>query len=220
MDNSERLEFLRLKLDDGIITIEELREFCTLNFPPREGMRVMDVQEFIPDDTLVAFDWLCNWWILPEYPTHLPKPNLLAFLWGIYVPLDNPGTAVTTKFIEFINRGRAYCEANGLNPDQPTADPEALRKERNRTRMARARAARKVPDRELPDPTLKAKVRELEAQIQRLKELAKLDDVRCRDNVVSYQQLMMDAANKRKAVAQQYREAIEAVRNQISNLTQ
>lgn len=220
MSSNERLEFLRLKLDDGIITVDELREFCTLNFPPREGMRVMSVQEFIPDDTLVAFEWLSNWWILPEYPTHLPKPNLLAFLWAIYVPLDNPGTAVTTKFIEFINRGRAYCEANGLNPDQPTTDPEALRKERNRTRMARARAARKVPDKELPDPTIKRQVRELEAQILRLKEQAKAVDIVHRDKVLEHQQLMIQAATDRKTAAQEHRDAIDALRNQISNLTQ
>lgn len=220
MSSTERLELLRAKLDDGIITVDEVREFCTLNFPVREGMRLMPVLEFIPDDTIIAFDWLCNWWILPEYPRELPKPNLLAFLWAIYVPLDNPGTPITTKFVEFINKGRAYCEANGLNPDQPMTNDDTLRKARNRTRMARARAARKVPDKELNDPTLKRQVRELEAQIQRLKELAKSDDIRCRDAVVNYQQLMVDAATERKAVAQQYRDTIDALRNQISNLTQ
>lgn len=219
-EQSERLELLRLKLDDGIITVEELREFCALNFPAREGMTKIPVEFFIPDDTLVAFDWLCKWWVLPEYPRELPKPNLLAFLWNIYVPLDAMGGPITDRFIDFVQRGRAYCEANGLNPDQPTPDPEALRKERNRTRMARARAARKIPDRELRDPTIKRQVRELEAQIQRLKELAKLDDIRCRDAVIEHQRLMVEAATERKAMAQHYRDTIEALRIQISNLTQ
>jgi hypothetical protein len=219
-EQSERLEFLRLKLDDGIITVEELREFCFLNFPPREGMHIMPIEHFIPDDTIVAFDWLCNWWILPEYPKHLPKPSLLAFLWAIYIPLDTQGVPITTKFMEFVAKGRAYCEANGLNPDQPMSNDDTLRKARNRTRMARARAARKVPDRELPDPAIKGKVRLLEANIQKIKEQAKAEDIRCRDNVVKYQQLMVEAATERKAVAQQHRDAIDAVRIQITNLTQ
>jgi hypothetical protein len=216
----QRLELLRVILDDGLITIEELREFCSLNFPPREGMQLIPIEHFIPDDTLQAFDWLCNWWILSEYPRELPKPNLLAFLWAIYVPLDSSGGPVTSKFMEFIAKGRAYCEANGLNPDQPMANDDTLRKTRNRARMAKARAGRRVPDREMPDPTLKAKVRTLEANIQRIKELAKVEDILCRDAVLDYQQKMIEAATERKAVAQRHKDIIDEVRNQIKALTQ
>lgn len=219
-EQTNQLAALRAKLDDGTITVQELREFCTLNFPPREGMQLTPAYKFIPDDTLQAFTWLFNWWTLPEYPRDLPKPNLLAFLWNIYTPVDAAPASITDKFMEFVQKGRAYCEANGFNPDQPTTDPEEARKARNRTRMARARAARKVPERELRTPEIRAQVRELEAQIQRLKEQAKAVDIVHRDDVLKYQQLMVEAASQRKLASQQHREAIDALRNQISNLTQ
>lgn len=217
--NQDRIDMLRLKITEGVPTLEELREYCYAVFQPRMGMDLIPAATFLPLDTLDAFNWLSNWWRLPEYPPHLPKPSLLAFLWNIYVPAGEPHIKITDKFIEFYHKGREYCIANGLNPDEPYEDPEEKRKRINRERMAKVRAARKVPTRELPNAHIRAQVRELEEQIEQTKINAKVADEECRQEILEHQQRMIDAAANRKVVAQTYKDAIEDLRNRIKNLT-
>lgn len=218
--SQERIEDLRLKILEGVPTVGELREYCYAVFQPRPGMDLVPANEFITDDAVKAFEWLSNWWRLPEYPQHLQKPNLLQFLWAIYIPKGAPKAKLTDKFLEFWRKGREYCIENGLNPDEPFEDPEEKRKRRNRERMAKVRAARKVPIRELANnDTLRAKVREIEALIEERKAAAKAADEEHRQEVLLHQQRMIEASQARRATAQSYKDEIEKLRLDIKALT-
>lgn len=220
-----RMLELRAKLDDASCTVQELIEYCMLAFPPRPGMWLQEADYFVQPDSMQAFTWLKGWWRMDTYPQSLPEPNLLAFLWGIYVPLNEDGTGpahhvtLNDGFMQFINRARAWCQANNIDPDNMSETAEDRRKRKARERMAAARAGRKVPDKAIPDDTIRAQVRDIEAQIDAIKVIAKAEDEMHRQDVVNFQQQMIAASEARKAAAQQHKEAIDKLRSDIKNLT-
>lgn len=214
-----RMLELRALVEAATCTVEELREYCALAFEDRPGMIKQEPVHFIPDDAMLAFNWLKGWWRLDNYPQALPSPTLLAFLWGIYIREWDPPCTINDKVLDFHRRARAYCEQNGLNPDQPGESPEERRRRKNRERMAEVRGHRKVPDKAIKDDTVREQVRELEAQIETIKTLSQAEDEMHRQDVVMHQQKMIEAANERKAAAARHKEAIEKLRSDIKNLT-
>lgn len=218
----DRMLALREKVTVADCTVEELREYCTLAFPPRPGMWLQEVDKFILPDSMQAYNWLRDWWRLDNPPKQY-ELNLLSMLWAIYVPENQAGPPVgvtlNDKVLQFYNRAKAYCDINGLDPSNAQEDPEVRRKRLNRERMAKTREARRVPDKSIADDTVRAQVRELEAQIEQVKQNAKEADEQHRQEVVRYQQLMIEAAETRKAVAQSYKDEVERLRSDIKQLT-
>lgn len=216
-----RMLELRDKINELTCTVDELREYCALAFPQRPGMWLQEADYFIQPDSLVAFMWLHDWWKIDNPPKQLTL-NLLSMLWAIYVPYAEGGVMHVTlndKVLEFYNRAKAYCEAEGLDPSNAQEDPEERRKRKQRERMARLREARKVPDKDMPDDSVRAQVRALEAQIEQVKLNAKEADEQHRQEVLRHQQAMIEAADVRKSVAQGYKEEVDKLRSDIKQLT-
>lgn len=216
---TDRLIELRERIEAVTCTADEVREYCWLAFEPRPGMFLQPYNEFVLDDSVDAFRWIKNWWKLPEYPRNLPEPNLLAFLWAIYTPTQDIRITLNDKLMEFYYKGRQYCELNGMNPDQPYEDPEETRRRRNRERMKEVRGHRKIPDKDITDDSLRAQVRELEAQIEAVKATAAAIDEMHRKEVIEHQTAMIQASAARKEAAQEHKISIDALRNEIKNLT-
>lgn len=220
-----RLLELRELVDAGTCTVDQLREYCYLAFETRVGMWLQEADYYIQPDSMDAFNWLKGWWKLPEYPSSLPAPNLLAFLWGIYVPVREDGcgpahsVTLNDKIVEFYGRARAWCEQNGLNPDQPGETPEERRRRKNRERMAEVRAHRAIPDKVLTDDGVREQVRGLEQQIATLKERHKVADEALRQEVIEAQQRMIALSSTRKERAQEHKDAIAQLQKEIHNLT-
>lgn len=220
-----RLLELRAKVDDGSCTVQELQEYCYMAFEPRVGMWLQEADYFIQPDSMDAFNWLKGWWKLEEYPQNLPAPTLLAFLWGIYVPIRadgcGPAHSVTLndKILEFAARARTWCEQNGVDPDKPGETPGERRRRKNRERMAEVRAHRAVPDKVLTDDSVREQVRALEARISHMKDNFKMVDEALRQEVIEAQQRMIALSSQRKERAQEHKDAIVSIQKEIHNLT-
>lgn len=218
---AERLEYLRTRITERDVVVEDVWDYLALNHAPHAGMQNQNLADFIKEQDLVSFWWLHDWWApVQDKPATLPVPTIAQFCWNIaYAPGAEPIT-FDAALQQFYHRARAYCVANDMDPNNPGETAEERRKRRNRERMAAVRAHRRVPDKVVEhDEALAAQVRGLEQECEALKAEADRQDSYLKEQTKEHQRLMMESSAKRKEVAADFKARIENLRNEIRNLT-
>lgn len=220
-DAEGRIEYLRARLLEPDVDIQDVWDYCALQHQPNPGMEMQSLASFVDEQALANFHWLHSWWApVPDKPTTLPTPTIMQFCWYIN---HSPGAAPVTfdmALQQFHARCIQHCKTQGVDPDNPTESADERRKRRNRERMAATRGHRRTPERLIKhDEALAAQVRGLESECDAIKLQAKDQDEQWREVVLGHQTAMVGASNKRKEVAAGYKQRIEALRAQIRNLT-
>jgi len=219
---AERIEQLRARLLEPDVQVEDVWDYCALQHQPHQGMVQQNLADFVTEQDIVNFHWLRNWWDpVPNKPSNLPTPTIMQFCWFINHTPGAPPVTFDGALKQFYERAVQHCQLNNIDPANPGETAEERRKRRNRERMAQVRGHRRVPDKVLKqDETLAAQVRSLEAQCDELKARAKVEDETLRHTVLEHQQAMMQASERRKTVAADFKMRIEGIREQIRGLTQ
>lgn len=221
MSEPDRLEYLRQRITERDVMVEDVWDYLALNHQPHAGMQNQNLADFIKAEDMLSFWWLHDWWEpVKEKPATLPTPTIAQFCWNIsYAPGADPLT-FDAALQQFYQRARAYCVANDMDPDNPGESAEERRKRRNRERMAAVRAHRRVPDKVVEhDEALAAQVRGLEQECDALKAEAERQDNYLKDLVKDHQRQMIETSTKRKEVAADFKTRIETLRNEIRTLT-
>lgn len=142
MDTLARFHELRPRLTDPTLTVDEYREFCTLNATTaiKQGLLAPDPHWFVTDDMLLSYWKAVDWW--PTYlPAH-PCPTLeeLSFQYP-----HLPGKPAYT-FAELLSARAAQViplleadKRSVVNPNE-TAEERKLRLNRERVRRSRQRS--------------------------------------------------------------------------------
>jgi hypothetical protein len=218
---AERVEFLRNRLLERDVTVEEVWDYLILNHQPHQGMVSQNLADFVKKEDLAAFWWLHDWWEpVANKPQTLPTPTILQFCWYVNHTPGAPATTFDDALKQFYQRALSFCKANDLDEANPGETADERKRRRNRERMALVRGHRPVPEKRLKDnETLKAQVRGLEAQALQLKQDAKDADEHLRLQVLQHQTAMLDAAQRRKECAADYKQRIEALREEVHKLT-
>lgn len=213
-------EFLRHRMDQRDVTVQEVRDFIALQHQPNVGMTMQPLEQFVTEKDLASFWWLHDWWAPVENkPNTLPTPSIIQFCWYVnHMPGAQPLT-FDAAMQQFYSKAVAYCESAGMDPSAPGETAEDRRKRLNRERMAKVRGHLPVSAKKVKDEGTLAQVRALEAQCEQLKNEAKAEDERLRIAVVGFQTAMVEASSERKGTAQRYKEQIENLRTEIRTLT-
>jgi hypothetical protein len=216
-----RIEYLRGRLQERDIAVEEVWDYLALAHQPMTGMQMQHLASFIDSPDLPHFWSLVDWWSpVPDKPATLSTPTIQAFCWHVnHAPGTEPVTFNKAMF-QFYQRAVAYLQANDIDPQNPGETADERKRRRNRARMATVRGHRKVPDKVLKDDeALSAQVRGLEAQIDQLKLEAAEVDTNLKAEVIRFQEQMIAASNRRKGAAEEFKNRIEQLRTEILNLT-
>lgn len=218
-----RVDFLEKRLLERDVTLDEVREYTWLSFQPKmEGQLLHDLNTFITQEDLAAFWWLHDWW-RPDggYPSRpaLPSPKIAQFLYSANYSIGTPPVTFNRAMEIFYNKCVAYCKANDLNVVTPGLSKAERKREANKERMAHARAHRRLQTKQIPDEHL-ARVRELEDQLDTVKQQAADEDAVRKAKVVELQQAMTTASTERREAAAGWKGQIDHILAEIKTLTQ
>jgi len=214
------LEVLRHRLTERDVTIQEIHRYLELNHQPHQGMVSQLYHTFVTPQDIPQFWWLFDWWDpVRDKPIALPSPTIIQFCWYVNHTPGAPAVTFNEAMQQFYQRCVAHCKLHDLDPANPGESAEERKRRRNRERMAKVRGHRSVPQKAIKhDETLAAQVRGLEAQCDLLKNEAKAIDEQLRLEVLGHQTAMMDASQRRKTTAQDFKDRIEVIRAEINSL--
>ena len=217
----ERVNFLRARLLERDVTVEEVWDYIILQIPALNGVVQQNLADFVTEADLVAFWWLYDWWLpVQDKPTTLQQPTIVQFLWNVnHVPGAVPLT-FNAACEQFYHRAVAYCQGPAdIDVNNPGESKDERKDRRNRERMAKARGHKKVPKKKVEhDEILMGQVRGLEEQAEQLKQQMEEEDARLTEDVVGYQKRMQDAADERKASKADFKQRIDNIRAEIRSL--
>lgn len=215
------IEQLRERLDQRDVTIEEIWRYLALAHMPISGMVMQDTAKFISAADIPNFWALHDWWEpVKDKPSTLPTPRIVQFCWYVNHADGQPPLTFMESMTQFYNRAQAHCAATGVDPTAINETAGERKKRLNRERMEAIRGHRRVPDKVLPDdPVLASQVRELEAECETIKVLAKHVDEYWSIEVKRHYDAMLVASGSRKQEAATHKESIENLRTKIRTLT-
>jgi hypothetical protein len=217
----DQLEHLRARMGARDVTVEEVWDYIALNHQPAYGMVMQQLALFVTPQDLVNFWMFHDWWApVPDKPQNLPTPSIIQFCWYVnHLPTAPAVTFHEAMMVESDKR-IAYCNANNLNPQNPGESREDRAKRLNRERMAKTRSHRKTPEKLIKhDDVLLQTVRAMEAQCDDLKREAKAAEEAITEEVKLHQAAMNEAAQRRRDCVADYKSRIDALRQDIRNLT-
>lgn len=219
---AERIEFLRNRLLERDVLVEDVWEYLELNHQPMTGQIMQPLGNFIDTPHLANFWWLVDWWApVQNKPLNLATPTIQGFCFHVnYLPGTEPTTFdMATR--GFYQRALAWCAENNIDSQNTTESKEDRAKRINAERMREARGHRRVPDKKLKhDDILAANVRDLESQRELIKLEAKAVEDELSAQVKAHQDKMIERAAYRKFKKAEYKERIDAINLQIRNMTQ
>lgn len=217
----ERIEFLRARLAERDVTVEEVWDYIALQHQPHAGMQMQPLARFITEQDVANFWMLHDWWApVAEKPSTLQGPTIIQFCWYVNHTPGAPPVTFYDAMLQWHKRATDWCRTVDLDPNNPGESAEERRRRRNRERMAKVRQHRPVPEKALKhDEALLAQVRGLESECERLKHEAKATDEEYRQRVIGHQQRMLEASEDRKSKAAEFKLRIDTLRQEIRSLT-
>ena len=220
-DAAQRIEFLRTRLTERDVTVEEVWDYIALNHQPPVGQQMQPLARFVTEADLPNFWWLHDWWApVVDKPTTLPTPTIIQFCWYVNHTPGSPAVSFNDALAQWYNRAVAHCKMHDMDPTNPGETAEERKRRRNRERMAKVRGHRAVPEKDLKhDEALLAQVRGLEGQCELLKKEAAEIDAELKMRVLGHQQRMLEASEERKTKAAEFKLRIDTLRQEIRSLT-
>lgn len=218
---TERVEFLRARLTERDVTIEEVWDYLILAQQPINGMQPQALMDFVNQYDITSFWQLVDWWDpVPDKPTALANPTIQQFCYYLnYTPGTKPVT-FSAAMITFYERAVAHCATVNVDPANTGESEKARKKRLNAERMRETRGHRRVPDKKLKhDDILATQVRELEAQREALKSEMETVKANFTAEVKAHQDAMIHASEQRRASELDYKKRIADINTKIHSMT-